>query len=173
MVPGLAGSRGAAAPRGGRGRGGRPRCDGYVLCVCGAGCLAAPGAGGDAVPGGVFARAPTLPFKQPGGCRGLRQGAAGMSRSPGAGGVETTYFNTPPPGRSWVYLAGFKCAEANKGIKHQRCRPGQRALPVRLGRAGRASRRGVAWGPGAVEALTPNPPAPRLRPPSLRLFRKP
>lgn len=77
-----------------------------------------------------------------------------MSRSPRVGGVETSYFNTPLPGR-WVYSGGFNCAEANKGMKTA-------VVPGRASRASRHSR----------QNLTLNPPALRLLPPSRGLFHK-
>lgn len=104
-------------------------------------------------PEGVFVRALMLPFKQ---TRGRGGAVAGMSRSPGAGGVETPYFNTPLPGRrqSWVYLVGFNCAEANKGIKHQRCHAGSECIQ---GRAAEHRAAEPPWGPGAAGALTQTP----------------
>lgn len=76
-------------------------------------------------------------------------------------------------GGAGCYLVGFNCAEAIKGIKHQRCRRGSERFP--RGGAGGAQHRAAEspWGPGAIEALTLNSSAGRLRPLSLGLFCKP
>lgn len=140
---------GATAPPGGRRR--TP-----VRWVCAPrvlwGCVAAPAARGRCRPrgwGGWFRSGTDAPV----------EANPGMSRSPAAGGVETTSFNTPLPGRrrSRVYLVGFNCAEANKGIKRQWCRPGLRALPTRWGRVRRASGGRAVSGAGSRRSPDPQP----------------